>query len=74
MWSCGTQRRALPRHQCEEMKILNISFLRVRIEPTTVVFVTMTSVCSIVKKLLGEHKRVLLIGLEILILYSKINH
>ena len=30
----GTQRRSLPRHQSEEIKILNISFLRVRIEPT----------------------------------------
>ena len=33
--SGGTRRRALPRHQSEEMKMLNISFLPVGIEPTT---------------------------------------
>ena len=35
MLSTGTQRRALSRHQSEEMKIVNISFPRVRIESTT---------------------------------------
>ena len=34
MLSGGTQRRALPRQQ-SEMKILNFSFPRVAIEPTT---------------------------------------
>ena len=37
-WHCvlsgGTQRRAMPRHQVEEIKILNISFPRVECEPT----------------------------------------
>ena len=40
--SGGTQRRALPRYQSEEMKIWNISFLRVRIESTIVAFSTRT--------------------------------
>ena len=35
MLSGGTQRRALPRYQCKEMKILNITFQRVGIEATT---------------------------------------
>ena len=38
MLSGGIQRRALPRHQSERMKIsilINISFPRVGIEPTT---------------------------------------
>ena len=34
--SGGTQRRSLPRYQSEEIKILNTSFSRVGIEPTTV--------------------------------------
>ena len=34
MLSGGTQRRALPRKQGEEMKLLNILFPRVGIEPT----------------------------------------
>ena len=34
--SCGTQRRALSRHQSNEMKILNILFPLMVIEPTTV--------------------------------------
>ena len=33
--SGGSQRRVLLQHQSEEMKILNISFPRVGIEPTT---------------------------------------
>ena len=36
MLSGGTQRRALPRYQSEDRKILNISFPTVRIESRTV--------------------------------------
>ena len=32
--SGGTQRRALPHYQSEEIKILNISFPRIGMEPT----------------------------------------
>ena len=35
MLSGGTQRRALPRHQSEEIEILNISFPRMGIEHKT---------------------------------------
>ena len=35
MLSGGTERRALPRHQSEEVKILNISVPRVGTEPAT---------------------------------------
>ena len=38
-WPCvlgdGSQHRYLPRHQNKKIKILNISFPQVRIEPTT---------------------------------------
>ena len=42
--SGGTQRRALPRPQSEELKILNISFPRVGIEPTKCRVVAVTLV------------------------------
>ena len=35
MLSGGNQRRALPRHQSEEIQILNISFPRVEMDLTT---------------------------------------
>ena len=42
LWHCmlraGIQRRVLSRDQSEEMKILNVSFPLVEIEPTTVTF------------------------------------
>ena len=36
VWNGGTQRRGLHRYQSEEIKILNISIPRLRIESTTV--------------------------------------
>ena len=35
--SCGTQRHALSRYQCEKIKIFYSSFSQVAIEPRTVV-------------------------------------
>ena len=43
--SVGTQRRALPRHQSEEMKILNISFPKVVIESTNAARLTVYGKC-----------------------------
>ena len=48
MLSGGAQHRALPRHQIEEIKILNMLFLRLEIE-LTICHVSSHTLCPILR-------------------------